>query len=96
MLFPQQAGRGRGTAAPSPNASTVTVTPAAGSAISGVLLERSDFHVTLRQADGTIRALPTTGAKVVVVNPLQAHIDLLDRITDEQIHDVVAYLVSLK
>jgi hypothetical protein len=34
--------------------------------------------------------------KIVTVNPLQAHIDLLDAITDKQIHDVVAYLESLK
>ena len=92
MLFPL---RGR---APidHPKAVTVTITPAAGPAIAGVLVEQSDFYVTLRQADGTIRAVPTTGARVVTTNPLQAHIDLLDRITDKQIHDVVAYLEKLK
>ena len=92
MLFPL---RGR---APidNPNAVTVTITPASGPAITGVLVEQSDFYVTLRQADGTIRAVPTTGARVVTTNPLQAHIDLLDRITDKQIHDVVAYLEKLK
>ena len=36
------------------------------------------------------------GATVVTTNPLQAHIDLLDRITDKQIHDLVAYLENLK
>ena len=51
--------------ADNPNAVTVTVTPASGPPISGVLIEQSDFYVTLRQADGTIRAVPTTGAKVV-------------------------------
>jgi hypothetical protein len=33
---------------------------------------------------------------VTKTNPLQAHVDLLDRITDAQIHDVVAYLETLK
>jgi mono/diheme cytochrome c family protein len=94
MLFPGNGMRGRG--AGDPNAVTVTVTPASGPAVSGVLLERSDFYVTLQQADGTVRAVPTTGAKVVTTNPLQAHIDLLDRINDKQIHDVVAYLENLK
>jgi mono/diheme cytochrome c family protein len=85
MLFPGSVrGRGgAGPAAPNPNASTVSVTPAAGSAISGVLVEPSDFFVTLREADGALRVVPRTGAKVVITNPLQAHIDLLDRITDE-------------
>ena len=104
MLFPgatggRGRGRGRGAAppaAPNPNAVTVTVTPKSGPAVSGVLVERSDFYVTYRQADGTIRVVPTTGAKVVTTNPLQAHVDLLDRITDKQIHDLVAYLENLK
>lgn len=91
MLFPM---RGRG--ADNPYAVTVTVTPSAGPALTGSLVERSDFYVTLRQADGTIRAVATTGATVVTTNPLQAHIDLLDRISDTQIHDVIAYLESLK
>jgi len=100
MLFPGGGGRGRGRgappAAPNPNAVTVTITPASGPAMSGVLVEQSDFYVTFRQADGTIRVVPTTGAKVVRTNPLQAHVDLLDRISDKQIHDVVAYLENLK
>lgn len=97
MLFPFPGRGGRGaTTAPNPNAVTVTVTPASGPALSGVLVERSDFYVTVRQADGTIRVVPTTGAKVVTTNPLQAHVDLLDRISDTQIHDLVAYLETLK
>jgi hypothetical protein len=61
-----------------------------------VLVEQSDFYVTLRTPDGTLRVVPRAGARVVTTNPLQAHVDLLDRITDKQIHDVVAYLEILK
>jgi mono/diheme cytochrome c family protein len=98
MLFPGGAGgRGRGAAVPNPNAITVTITPAAGTPLTGVLVEQSDFFVTLRQADGTVRVVRRTpGMKVVVTNPLQAHIDLLEVVTDKQIHDLVAYLESLK
>jgi mono/diheme cytochrome c family protein len=102
MLFPGPGGRGRGRGAPAaggppdPNAITVTVTPPSGPAISGVLLEQSDFYVTLRTPDGAVRVVPRAGAKVVTTNPLQAHVDLLDRMTDKQIHDVVAYLETLK
>ena len=91
MLFPM-----RGRSADNPNPIMVTITPASGPPVSGALVEQSDFFVTLRQADGTIRAISTTGAKVVTNNPLQAHIDLLDRIGDKQVHDVVAYLENLK
>ena len=62
-----------------------------------MLVEQSDFFVTLRLADGAVRAVRRTpGMKVVLTNPLQAHIDLLEVITDKQMHDLVAYLESLK
>jgi len=99
MLFPGAGARDRGRGAPppaNPNVVTVTITPSSGPPMSGALVEQSDFYVTFRQADGTIRVVRTAGAKVVTSDPLQAHIDLLDRITDKQIHDVVAYLENLK
>ena len=71
--------------------------PASGPPLSGVLVEESDFYVTLREADGTVRVVRRApGMKVTKTNPLQAHIDLLDRVTDKQIHDLVAYLETLK
>jgi len=112
MLFPGSGGRGRGRGgrgAPGPaaapgtpapvdrNAITVSLTPASGQAISGVLVEESDFYITLRDQDGTVRVVRRTPAmKVTKTNPLQAHIDLLDRVSDKQIHDLVAYLETLK
>jgi mono/diheme cytochrome c family protein len=79
------------------NAVTVTIAAPSGPAISGVLVEESDFHITLREPDGLVRVVRRTpGMKVTKTNPLQAHIDLLDRITDKQIHDLVAYLETLK
>ncbi|BCS34496.2 hypothetical protein TBR22_A37230 [Luteitalea sp. TBR-22] len=101
MLFPGSGPQRRGAAAagagPNPNAITATVTPPGGQSVSGVLLEQSDFFVTLRLADGRVRAVrKVPGTTVQTVNPLQAHIDLLDVITDTQIHDLVAYLESLK
>lgn len=105
MLFPGSGGRGRGrggrgagpAAAPDRNAITVTLTPASGPAMSGVLLEESDFYITFREADGRIRVVRRApGMKIDKTNPLQAHIDLLDRLTDKQIHDLVAYLETMK
>ena len=101
FMFPM-AGRGGGAraggaGAANPTATTVTVTPASGPAISGVLVQMDDFDVTLRDAAGTLRTIRRApGVKVVKTNPFQFHIDLLDRITDKQMHDVVAYLESLK
>ena len=56
-----------------------------------------DFSVTLRDSAGILRTVKRVpGMKVVKTNPYQFHIDLLDRITDKQMHDVVAYLETLK
>lgn len=108
MLFPGSAGRGRGgrgRAATPPggapaadrNAFTVTIASAGGPTVSGVLVEESDFYVTLRDADGTVRTVRRApGMKVTSTHPLQAHVDLLDRITDARIHDLVASLETLK
>jgi len=62
-----------------------------------VLVEESDFYISVREPDGTVRVVRRTPAtKITKTVPLQAHIDLLDRITDKQIHDLVAYLETLK
>jgi mono/diheme cytochrome c family protein len=105
MLFPVTArggGAGRGApgggaAPPSRTAITVTLTPATGAAMTGVLVQEDDFFVTFRDEAGAIKVVRRTpGMKVAKVDPLQAHRELLDTITDKNIHDLVAYLVTLK
>jgi hypothetical protein len=56
-----------------------------------------DFYVTLRGDDGQPQTFRrTAGVKVVKDDPFAAHVALLDQISDTQIHDVVAYLWTLK
>jgi cytochrome c oxidase cbb3-type subunit 3 len=94
MLFPT--GRGRGLSA-NAAAIAVTITPASGPAMSGTLVQMDDFYISFRDASGTLRVvrrLPTM--KITKTDPLQAHRDLLRTIADKNIHDLVAYLVTLK
>ena len=94
---PPAAGAPAAPPAADRNAITVSIASGSGAPLSGVLVEESDFYVTLREADGTVRTVRRVpGMKVTRANPLQAHIDLLDRVTDGQIHDLVAYLETLK
>ena len=98
FLFPAtgRGGRGRG-AAPSAAAVRVTVTPPGGSPVSGVLIQMDDFFVSLRAEDGTPRTFRrAAGLRVEKQDPLAFHIELLDRLTDKNMHDVVAYLETLK
>jgi mono/diheme cytochrome c family protein len=94
FLFPAAATR-----RPGPNARvvTVTVTTESGETLSGPLERMDDFTVSLRDAAGNYRSVRRTpGTRVVKNDPFAAHIELLSRITDKNIHDVVAYLETLK
>ena len=95
FLFPSNAGsRRRSTPAP---AVTVTVTTPAGESLSGTLVHMDDFHVSLRDEAGGYRTVRRgLDVRIVKNDPYAAHVELLSRITDKAIHDVVAYLESLK
>ena len=56
-----------------------------------------DFTVSLYDKAGQYRAFTRTpDLKVEKQDPYAAHIALLDEYTDKNIHDVVAYLETLK
>jgi cytochrome c oxidase cbb3-type subunit 3 len=83
---------------PKDAARTVTVTQPSGEAISGTLMWITDFTVTLRDGSGTRRTFTRDGdvPKVEVKDPLQWHLDHLRTLTDKDMHDLTAYLVTLK
>jgi cytochrome c oxidase cbb3-type subunit 3 len=74
------------------------VTTPSGEKAEGQLRRLDDFIVTLVQADGTERSFRREGdrPKVDVRDPLQGHRDLLAVYTDKDMHDVTAFLVTLK
>jgi mono/diheme cytochrome c family protein len=95
FLFPRGGGGRRGGGSSKPV--TVTVTPSSGPSVSGVLLYSDDFTVALRDANGEYKSFKRApGVKVERKDPYQAHIDLLERYTDKNMHDIVAYLETLK
>jgi len=77
---------------------TVTVTLPSGRRVQGELDHLSAFVVALRDSNGTYHSFARHDSipKVVVTNPLQWHIDRLPRWRDADIHDLTAYLVTLK
>ena len=76
---------------------SVTVTLPSGQAVTGTLAYRDEFDVALTDAAGKYHSFATTsGVKVTVKDPLQAHADLLGKYTDADIHNLVAYLQTLK
>jgi cytochrome c oxidase cbb3-type subunit 3 len=90
---------GRGGPPPArPKATRATVTLPSGEKIQGEVERADDFVIALRLSDGTHRSFRiTNGApKVDIHDPLQPHKDLLRTYTDTDIHNVTAYLVTLK
>ncbi|HXB75198.1 MAG TPA: c-type cytochrome [Candidatus Acidoferrales bacterium] len=77
---------------------TVAVTPPSGERTEGRLVLIDDFLVTVGLADGTMRTFRRDGdvPKVEVRDPVKAHSDMLPVYTDKAMHDVTAYLVTLK
>jgi cytochrome c oxidase cbb3-type subunit 3 len=96
------AGGRRGPAAPgTPNARTVVtvaITQPSGEKVEGTLVRIDDFVVTVGLADGTARSFRRNGdvPKVEVRDPMKSHRDMLAAYTDKDMHDVTAYLVTLK
>ncbi len=76
----------------------VTVTPASGPPVSGTLDRMDDFNVSLHDASGDYHSFTRDGAtpKMEIHDPLKAHSDLLAKYTDADIHNMTAYLVTLK
>jgi cytochrome c oxidase cbb3-type subunit III len=77
---------------------TVTVTVSAAQKFEGRLERIDDFTVTLVDAGGTSRTFIRNGSTpaVEVRDPLRPHKDLLPMYTDKDIHDVTAYLATIK
>jgi cytochrome c oxidase cbb3-type subunit III len=94
-------GRGRGGASAAANPAakqvTLTVTPANGPSVTGTPVVFDDFDVSVRDANGEYHAWKRTpDLKVVKNDPYAAHDELLTKYTDRNMHDLLAYLVTLK
>lgn len=76
----------------------VTVTFASGQSVTGDVLYLSDFHVTLKDASGKRHTFSRRGdvPKVEIVDPLHAHVAMLRTLSDKSMHDLTAFLATLK
>lgn len=77
---------------------TATITYADGRVVTGYLTSVSDFTVVVRDESGKETVIPRDRGepKVVLTDRLQHHLDLLAVYLDDDIHNLTAYLVTLK
>jgi cytochrome c oxidase cbb3-type subunit 3 len=82
-----------------PTAIRATITARPGESTTGGLVRMTDFDITIYDtATGAMRSWLRQGddPKIVLADPLQAHVDQLTKWTDAEMHNMTAFLASLK
>lgn len=85
MLYPEKA--------PSP---TATVSLPSGEQVKGRVMYLDEFVVGLQDSSGWYRSFSRDQVKVEIHDPLAAHQALLNTITTDELHNLFAYLETLK
>lgn len=75
--------------------SKVTVTLPSGKQFAGTLAYLDEFTVALRESDGTYHSWLVSRVKVKVDAPVEAHVKLFDKYTDDDIHNLMAYMQTM-
>jgi cytochrome c oxidase cbb3-type subunit 3 len=75
---------------------TVALTLSSGERIKGPLAHADDFVVSLHDASGWYRSFSRDQVKVELQDSLVAHRELLGKLTQADIHNLFAYMESLK
>jgi cytochrome c oxidase cbb3-type subunit 3 len=84
MLYPRRAK------------SKVTVTLASGQEISGTLAYLDEFTVGLTNSEGVYQSWRTRDVRYKLDAPVEAHVDLFSKYSDDDVHNLMAYLQTLK
>jgi cytochrome c oxidase cbb3-type subunit 3 len=89
FLYPREE-RGEKTSA------TATVTLPSGETVKGKLAYHDEFTIGIRDDNGWYRAWPVARVKYKIDAPVEAHANLLGKYTDDDIHNLMAYLQTLR
>lgn len=76
--------------------SKVTVTTASGQTVSGTVAYVDEFTIALTDAEGVYHSWPTINVKYKVDAPVKAHIEQFPKYTDDDIHNLMAYVQTLR
>jgi cytochrome c oxidase cbb3-type subunit 3 len=73
-----------------------TVTLRSGQTITGRLAYHDEFTIGLKDSSGWYRSWPADAVKFTIDAPAEAHVELLSKYTDDDIHNLMAYLQTLR
>jgi mono/diheme cytochrome c family protein len=74
----------------------ITVTLASGQTLKGTVEYQDEFVIGMRDSAGVYHSWPVTGVKFSIDSPVQAHVDQFPKYTDDDIHNLMAYIQTLK
>ena len=72
------------------------MTDVGGKQYTGDLLALTNYDVSIQDADGWYRSWPLSSVKLELKDALAAHRNLLTEYTDSDMHNMLAYLETLK
>lgn len=81
---------------PSEIKNKVEVKTATGQTYAGVVEYQDEFMIGMRDSVGIYHSWPTSAITFKVTNPAEAHIALFSKYTDDDIHNVLAYIQTMK
>lgn len=81
---------------PAGERATATVIDASGKEWRGQVLEMDDSDVAIKDSSGWYHSWSRSAIKLEISDPLAAHRELLSKYTSTDVHNVLAYLESLK
>jgi cytochrome c oxidase cbb3-type subunit III len=84
MLYPRDAS------------ATVTVTLPSGGTVTGKLSYQDEFTIGMTDESGWYRSWPANSIKYTIHAPAEAHVELLGKYTDDDVHNLMAYLQTLR
>lgn len=76
--------------------SKVDVTLPSGKKLAGTLVYQDEFVIGMRDENGTYHSWKTRNVKFHVDSPVDAHVELFSKYTDADIHNLMAYLQTLR
>jgi cytochrome c oxidase cbb3-type subunit 3 len=76
--------------------SAATVTLPSGAVVTGNLVHLDAFSVSVVDSDGWYHSWPVSKVKLTVKDPLEKHHELIHQYSNVDLHNVFAYLETLK
>ena len=84
MLYPQNAK------------AKLTVTTKSGETFTGKLTFKDEFHIAMTDSEGWHRSWPIRDVQYKIDSPSDAHIAQFEKYSDDDIHNLMAYLQTLR